>query len=135
MVVSFFSVPKNSTTSQSPASGSWVKVAAGGVFAGEAASAGEIVAVVGLKKTTTGDTLCQEESPILLEKMHFPESVISMAIEPATKADQDKLSNALRKMQEEDPSFNVIYNQETAQTLISWMGELHLDFTVERIRR
>jgi len=98
-------------------------------------SAGDIVAVVGLKQTTTGDTICTEEKPILLEKIHFPEPVISMAIEPATKADQDKLGKALKKMQEEDPSFRLTYNQETAQTLISGMGELHLEVTINRIKR
>jgi len=96
---------------------------------------GDIVAVVGLKKTVTGDTICDEKKPILLEKIHFPEPVISMAIEPATKADQDKLAKALKKMEEEDPSFRVRYNQETAQTLIHGMGELHLDIVVDRIKR
>ncbi|NQU95720.1 MAG: elongation factor G [Candidatus Omnitrophica bacterium] len=101
----------------------------------DTASAGEIVAVVGLKKTTTGDTLCEEEKPILLERIHFPEPVISMAIEPATKADQDKLAKALRKMTEEDPTFTVKYNQDTAQTLVNGMGELHLEVVVSRIQR
>jgi len=99
------------------------------------ASAGDIVAVVGLKKTTTGDTICEEKKPINMERIHFPDPVISMAIEPATKADQEKLANALKKMQEEDPSFKVRYNRETAETLISGMGELHLDVVVTRITR
>jgi len=99
------------------------------------AAAGDIVAVVGLKKTTTGDTICDEKKPILMERIHFPEPVISMAIEPATKSDQEKLAKSLKKMQEEDPSFKVRYNQETAQTLISGMGELHLDVVVTRIMR
>ncbi|MBN1353234.1 MAG: elongation factor G, partial [Candidatus Omnitrophica bacterium] len=99
------------------------------------AKAGDIVAVVGLKKTTTGDTICDEENPIILEKIHFPEPVISMAIEPTTKADQDKLSKALRKIEEEDPSFSVSFNKDTAQTLINGMGELHLDVIITRIKR
>ncbi|MBL7155791.1 MAG: elongation factor G [Candidatus Omnitrophica bacterium] len=99
------------------------------------ASAGDIVAVVGLKKTTTGDTICEEEKPILIEKIHFPDPVISMAIEPSTKADQDKLAKALKKMEEEDPSFKVSFNPDTAQTLINGMGELHLEVTITRIER
>jgi len=101
----------------------------------ESAKAGEIVALVGLKKTTTGDTLCNEDNPILMERIHFPEPVISMAIEPATKADQDKLAKALKKVEEEDPSFRVRFNAETAQTLINGMGELHLDVVITRISR
>ena len=99
------------------------------------AVAGDIVAVVGLKKTATGDTICDEEKPILIEKIHFPEPVISMAIEPTTKADQDKLAKALKKMEEEDPSFRVNFNPDTAQTLINGMGELHLDVIVNRMQR
>jgi len=99
------------------------------------AEAGDIVAVVGLKRTVTGDTICDEKHPILMEKMHFPEPVISLAIEPKTKADQDRLAKALKKMEEEDPSFQVRFNPETAQTLISGMGELHLDVIVTRIQR
>lgn len=97
--------------------------------------AGDIVAVVGFKKTVTGDTVCDEKKPILIEKIHFPEPVISMAIEPSTKADQDKLGKALKKIQEEDPSFTVKFNQDTAQTLINGMGELHLEVVVGRIQR
>ena len=99
------------------------------------ASAGDIVAVVGLKKTATGDSICDEDSPILMEKIHFPEPVISMAIEPATKADQDRLAKALKKVEEEDPSFQVRFNRETGQTLISGMGELHLEVVITRIQR
>ncbi len=96
---------------------------------------GDIVAVVGLKNTTTGNTLCDPAKPIVLEKMVFPEPVISVAIEPKTKADQDKLSEALSKLMEEDPTFKVNYNQETGQTVISGMGELHLEILVERMLR
>jgi elongation factor G len=99
------------------------------------AGSGDIVGVVGLKEAQTGDTLCDEEHPVILEKMHFPEPVVSMAIEPATKADQDRLGMALNKMQEEDPTFKVTYNNETGQTLISGMGELHLDIIVDRLYR
>lgn len=101
----------------------------------EKALAGDIVAVVGMKNTTTGDTVCDEEYPIVLEKMHFPEPVISMAIEPKTKADQEKLGNAMHRLAEEDPTFRVTYNKETGQTIISGMGELHLDIIVDRMLR
>jgi elongation factor G len=97
--------------------------------------AGDIVAVVGLKKTLTGDTLCDEGSPVILESMEFPEPVISVAIEPKTKADQEKLSVALGKLAQEDPSFKVSYDEETGQTIISGMGELHLDIIVDRLLR
>ena len=96
---------------------------------------GDIVAAVGLRKTTTGHTLCDQKRPILLEKMRFPEPVISVAIEPKTKADQDQLSEALGKLAEEDPTFTVMTNQETGQTIISGMGELHLEVLVERMTR
>jgi elongation factor G len=96
---------------------------------------GDIAAAVGLRKTTTGHTLCDQKSPILLEKMSFPEPVISVAIEPRTKADQDNLSEALAKLAEEDPTFTVTMNQDTGQTIISGMGELHLDVLVERMTR
>lgn len=99
------------------------------------AYAGDIAAVVGLKNTTTGDTVCDEKHPIRLEAMHFPAPVLSLAIEPATKADQDKLGFALKKLEEEDPSFSVKYNQETGQTIISGMGELHLEILVDRMLR
>jgi len=101
----------------------------------EEARAGDIVAVVGFKRTTTGDTLCNPDKPILLEAMTFPEPVISIAIEPKTKADQDKLATALQRLAEEDPTFRVSSNSETNQTLISGMGELHLEIICDRLRR
>jgi elongation factor G len=97
--------------------------------------AGDICAVVGLKDTTTGDTLCAEDSPIVLERMSFPEPVISVAIEPKTKADQEKMGIALGKLAEEDPSFRVKTDEETGQTIISGMGELHLEIIVDRLLR
>ncbi|MEK6577684.1 MAG: elongation factor G, partial [Bdellovibrionota bacterium] len=96
---------------------------------------GEIAAAVGLRYTTTGDTLCNEAHPILLEKMEFPEPVISIAIEPKTQADQEKLAGALQKLAMEDPSFRIRINEETGQTLISGMGELHLEIIVDRMKR
>ena len=101
----------------------------------EEVRAGDIVAFVGLKNTRTGDTLCFEEDPIILEKMAFPEPVIQIAIEPKTKADQDKLSEALQKLSDEDPTFKVMVDDETNQTLISGMGELHLEILVDRMKR
>jgi elongation factor G len=97
--------------------------------------AGDIAAVVGLKDTLTGDTLCDPKSPVVLEAIEFPEPVISVAIEPKTKADQEKLSQALQKLAQEDPSFKVSVNEETGQTIISGMGELHLDIIVDRLLR
>ena len=97
--------------------------------------AGDICAAVGLKDTTTGDTLCDEKAPIILERMTFPTPVISVAIEPKTKADQDKMGIALQKLAEEDPSFQVKTDNETGQTIISGMGELHLDIIVDRLMR
>jgi len=97
--------------------------------------AGDIAAAVGLKHTKTGDTLCSEDDPILLEKIVFPEPVIQIAIEPKTKADQDKLSDALARLSDEDPTFRVKVDEETGQTLISGMGELHLEILVERMKR
>jgi elongation factor G len=97
--------------------------------------AGDIAAAVGLKFTKTGDTLCDESDPIILEKMEFPEPVIQIAIEPKTKADQDKLSEALSKLADEDPTFRVSVNEETGQTLIAGMGELHLEIIVDRMKR
>lgn len=99
------------------------------------AYAGDIVAAVGLKKTLTGDTLCDEDHPVILEAMEFPEPVISVAIEPKTKADQEKLSASLGKLAQEDPSFKVSYNEETGQTIIAGMGELHLEIIVDRLLR
>lgn len=97
--------------------------------------AGDIAAIVGLKHTKTGDTLCTEDDAIILERMIFPEPVIQIAIEPKTKADQDKLSDALSKLSDEDPTFKVKINEETGQTLISGMGELHLEILVDRMKR
>lgn len=99
------------------------------------AGAGDIVAAVGLKDTTTGDTLCADDSPIILESMKFPEPVISVAIEPKTKADSDKLGVALGRLAEEDPTFRVKVDAETGQTIISGMGELHLEIIVDRLLR
>jgi elongation factor G len=97
--------------------------------------AGDIGAVIGLKKTFTGDTLCLQENPIILESIVFPEPVISVAIEPKTKAEQEKLSDCLVKLLQEDPTFSVKTDSETNQTIISGMGELHLDILVDRMRR
>ena len=96
---------------------------------------GDIAAAVGLKKTTTGDTLCDEEDQILLESMVFPDPVVSVSIEPKTKADEERLSMALHKLSEEDPTFKVKYDNETGQTIIRGMGELHLEVLVERMSR
>ncbi len=96
---------------------------------------GDIAAAVGLKDTTTGDTLSAENAPIILEKMEFPDTVIQIAVEPKTKADQEKMGTALAKLAEEDPTFKVSTNQETGQTLISGMGELHLEIIVDRMKR
>ncbi|MEO5361617.1 MAG: elongation factor G [Nitrospirota bacterium] len=97
--------------------------------------AGDIAAVVGLKNTLTGDTLCDEKSPVILESIQFPEPVISVAIEPKTKDDRDKLYASLNKLTQEDPSFKVRFNEETGQTLIAGMGELHLEIIVDRLLR
>ncbi|AHK22159.1 Vegetative protein 19 [Candidatus Hepatoplasma crinochetorum Av] len=101
----------------------------------EGVVAGEIAAAVGLKSTTTGDTLSDEKNQVILEKMIFPEPVISLAVEPKTKADQDKLGLSLGKLAEEDPTFHTRMNHETGQTIISGMGELHLEIIVDRLRR
>ena len=97
--------------------------------------AGDIAAAVGLKNVTTGETLCDEKFPVILESMEFPEPVISIAIEPKTKADQEKMGIALAKLAEEDPTFKTYTDQETGQTIISGMGELHLDIIVDRLKR
>jgi elongation factor G len=97
--------------------------------------AGDIAAIIGLKDTTTGDTLCAESAKIVLERMEFPEPVISVAVEPRTKADQEKMGVALGKLAQEDPSFRVKTDEESGQTIISGMGELHLDILVDRMRR
>lgn len=99
------------------------------------AKAGDIVATIGLRKTTTGDTLCDVKNPIVLERMTFPEPVVMVAIEPKTKSDQDKLTDGLIKLAEEDPTFLVRQDDETGQTIISGMGELHLEILTERLRR
>jgi elongation factor G len=101
----------------------------------DSVQAGDIAAVVGLKKTYTGDTLCDQEKPIILEAIQFPEPVISVAIEPKTKAEQDKLSDCLVKLLQEDPTFKVRVDPDTNQTVISGMGELHLEILVDRMRR
>ena len=97
--------------------------------------AGDIAALIGMKDVTTGDTLCSHEKPIILERMEFPEPVISVAVEPKTKADQEKMGIALGKLAQEDPSFRVRTDEESGQTIISGMGELHLDIIVDRMRR
>jgi len=99
------------------------------------ATAGNVVAAVGLKDTTTGDTLCDQDHPLVLESMQFPEPVIAVAVEPKTKADEDKLGTALAKLAEEDPTFKVRFDHETGQTLIAGMGELHLEIIVDRMLR
>ena len=99
------------------------------------AEAGDIAAAVGLKDVTTGDTLCEVDKPIILERMEFPEPVISQAVEPRTKADQEKMALALQRLAKEDPSFRVRTDEESGQTIISGMGELHLEILVERMRR
>nr|WP_281256900.1 elongation factor G [Kineococcus xinjiangensis] len=99
------------------------------------ASAGHIYAMIGLKDTTTGDTLCDPQAPVVLESMTFPAPVISVAIEPKTKGDQEKLGTAIQKLAEEDPTFQVHHDEETGQTIIAGMGELHLDILVDRMRR
>ncbi|AJC11787.1 elongation factor G [Berryella intestinalis] len=101
----------------------------------DSCAAGDIVAVVGLKATSTGDTLCDEQAPIILESMEFAEPVIDIAVEPKTKAEQDKMGIALQKLAEEDPTFRVSTNQETGQTIIAGMGELHLEIIVDRLLR
>jgi len=98
-------------------------------------SAGDIAAVVGLRNTLTGDTLCDEKNPVFLGSMEFPEPVMSVAIEPKTKADHEKLSQSLNKLAQEDPSFKVSFNEDTGQTIISGMGELHLEIIVDRLLR
>ena len=101
----------------------------------EEAYTGDIIAAVGLKETKTGDTICEEKTPILVEAMRFPEPVLQQAIEPKTKQDQERLGLALHKLAEEDPSFRVGYNQETGETVIACMGQLHLEIVIDRILR
>ena len=97
--------------------------------------AGDIAAAIGLKDVTTGETLCAESAPIILERMEFPEPVIHIAVEPKTKADQEKMGIALNRLAKEDPSFRVRTDEESGQTIISGMGELHLDIIVDRMKR
>jgi len=99
------------------------------------ARAGDIVAIVGLKRTTTGDTLCNQDRPVVLERISFPDPVIEIAIEPKTKADQEKMATALQRLAAEDPSFRVSVDSESGQTILKGMGELHLDIIVERMKR
>lgn len=98
------------------------------------AEAGDIVALVGLKETTTGDTLCDPNSPIILERMEFPEPVIQVAVEPKTKADQEKMGIALSRLIAEDPSLRVHMDEESGQTVLSGMGELHLEIIIDRLK-
>ena len=101
----------------------------------EEAFAGDIVAIAGLKETTTGDTLCASSAPIILERMEFPDPVIELSVEPKTKADQEKMGVALNRLAAEDPSFRVSTDHESGQTIIKGMGELHLDILVDRMKR
>ncbi|MBI5077411.1 elongation factor G [Candidatus Falkowbacteria bacterium] len=125
----------NTTTSKKERVGRLVRMHANHREEVEAAYAGEIVAVVGLKNTFTGHTLCDEKRQIILESISFPEPVISLAIEPKTKVDQEKMGIALQKLAEEDPTFKIHTDEETLQTIISGMGELHLEILVERMKR
>ena len=99
------------------------------------AYAGDIVAIAGLKDTITGETLCDSQKPIILESMDFPDPVIEIAVEPKTKADQEKMGEALARLAKEDPSFRVTSDDESGQTVIKGMGELHLDIIVDRMKR
>ena len=125
----------NSTKGKKERIGRLVKMHANHREEVESLEAGELGAIIGLKNTITGDTLCAEDAPIILEKMEFPEPVISVAIEPKTKAGQEKMGIALAKLAEEDPTFKTYTNQETGQTIIAGMGELHLDIIVDRLQR
>ncbi|GAB6168965.1 elongation factor G [Clostridium carnis] len=125
----------NSTKGKKERIGRLVKMHANSREEVEALEAGELGAIIGLKNTTTGDTLCVESSPIILEAMEFPEPVISVAIEPKTKAGQEKMGLALAKLAEEDPTFKTYTDQETGQTIIAGMGELHLEIIVDRLTR
>ncbi|NOZ55293.1 MAG: elongation factor G [Calditrichaeota bacterium] len=125
----------NATTGKKERFGRLLEMAANKRYDLEEVRTGDIVAAVGLRNVKTGDTLCEIKHPIVLESMHFPEPVISVALEPKTKADQDKLGMALSKLAEEDPTFHVRVDEETGQTLISGMGELHLEILVDRLLR
>ncbi|MFH1411549.1 MAG: elongation factor G [Candidatus Omnitrophota bacterium] len=125
----------NTTTGKKERVGKIVKMHADQREIIQSADAGQIVGLVGMKNTSTGHTLCREKDPITLERIKYPEPVISLSIEPETRADQDKLGTALGKLVSEDPSFTVNYNDETGQTLIHGMGELHLEIIVDRLKR
>ncbi|MBN1043963.1 elongation factor G [Clostridium botulinum] len=125
----------NSTKGKKERIGRLVKMHSNSRQEVESLEAGELGAVIGLKNTGTGDTLCSEKDPIILESMEFPEPVISVAIEPKTKAAQEKMGMALAKLAEEDPTFKTWTNEETGQTIIAGMGELHLDIIVDRLKR
>ncbi len=134
-VIKSGSYVKNMTTGDKERVGRIVRMHANSREEVDEIRAGDIAAAVGFKKTFTGDTLCDEKSQIILEQMTFPEPVISLAVEPKTKADQEKMATALLKLAEEDPTFRVRSDEETMQTIISGMGELHLDVIVERMKR
>jgi len=125
----------NSSSGKKERIGQIVKMHASDREMVKVAGPGDIVGLVGLKHTTTANTLCNESKLIVMERINYPDPVISMSIEPATRSDQDKLAQGLRKMESEDPSFRVIYNEETGQTLICGMGELHLEIIVDRLKR
>ncbi len=125
----------NATTDQNERVGRLLQMHANDRQQIDEVRAGDIAAVIGLKNTQTGHTLCDPDHPIVLEALHAPEPVISVAIEPKTKIDQDKLGNALQRLTEEDPTFRVAQNRETNQTIISGMGELHLEILVDRMKR
>jgi len=123
----------NSTTEKTERIGKLVRMHANKQEIIKEISGGDIAAAVGLKVVTTGHTICDQESPIIFESIHFPDPVISMSIEPKTKADRDKLGEVLRKLETEDPTFRVKYNKETGQTIINGMGELHLEVLIDRM--
>ncbi len=125
----------NSSTNEKERVGRIVRMQADKREDVESVSAGDIAAIVGLKGTTTGNTLCDANNPIILESITFPEPPVSIAIEPKTKADQEKMSTALQRLAEEDPTFRIRVDEETGQTIISGMGELHLDVIVDRMKR
>ncbi|MDP8299291.1 MAG: elongation factor G [Candidatus Tantalella remota] len=125
----------NSTTDKKERVGQILRMHADQREMVQEAGPGDIVGLVGMKHTTTAHTLCDEKHPVTLEKINFPDPVISMSVEPETRSDQDKLGAALKKIESEDPSFQVTYNEETGQTLINGMGELHLEIIVDRMKR
>ena len=125
----------NSTKNEKERVGKLVKMHANKQEIVDEICAGDIGAVVGLKKTETGDSVCEEKTPIILERMQFPEPVIDLAIEPATKVDQERMGMALGRLREDDPTLRIHYDQETGETIISGMGELHLEIIVDRMKR